>query len=487
MQLRHVNSALLAGLVAAAGMMLVSHTAYAQPEEPAQPEEVPALPGADTPAPVDETELPYVAAEPATPVETTARLTIHVVDTRNTFEVLGLNLFDVNTKQVVAYGNSADEAAGELPLFFDLPPGVYKIVRSGEPFTTHVDFATVHLDGPTDFVIVVDPDTHAFRGSGIVTGELPQGRDIAGIRVALNVGGSLMLNQQSHVVGNTNGINSLLGLFGNFSMVMDRGKHFLRVDSRLSLTIRDPETAGAFSTTDFFQGSALYALNINNPYIGPYARVGFQTKIFPGYLYLESDENVGTVNIHRLDGSTEVWQFGQQANADNIRIKLAEAFAPLVLQEEIGGNLKAVDMDLRLLELNVATRIGFGFRQGISNGLLVVDGDERGSPVELYEVDDYFTLGPVIGANATVTFARWLFGSGEIGIMAPVMNTDDADGGFADRLLIDMSATGGLKFPSLSFFYGSIDYTLRLQRDAYFTSDTQFAHTIMARANLQLF
>jgi hypothetical protein len=39
----------------------------------------------------------------------------------------------------------------------------------------------------------------------------------------------------------------------------------------------------------------------------------------------------------------------------------------------------------------------------------------------------------------------------------------------------------------LSFFYGSIDYTLRLQREGYLTDDTQFAHAVMARANLQLF
>jgi hypothetical protein len=68
-----------------------------------------------------------------------------------------------------------------------------------------------------------------------------------------------------------------------------------------------------------------------------------------------------------------------------------------------------------------------------------------------------------------------------------VRETDRAGDGFADRLLIDLSATGGLKFPSLSFFYGSLDYTLRLQRDGYLTDKTQFAQSVMARANLQLF
>jgi hypothetical protein len=437
--------------------------------------------------PGDEFGEPYYDEyEPAGDAGRTS-LTIHVINTNNTYEVIGFDVFDVATEQVVVSGRSVDAGAGEAAPVFDLPPGLYKIVRSGEPFTARVDFATVRVDGPTDYVIVVDATTGGFRGSGVVTGELPEGREIAGIRIALNVGGSLAFNQQAGVVGNTNGINSLVGLFGNFSLVFDRDSHFLRVDSRLQLTVRDPETAGPFSTTDFLQASALYALKINNPYFGPYARVGFQTKIFPGYLYLEADAPTGEVNVTRLDGSVETFQFGNESNADNLRIKLADAFAPLTIQEELGGNLKAVDLDLRLLELSVATRLGFGVRHGIANGLLVVDGDERGTPVNLVEVDNYLTLGPVAGANATVTFARWLFGSGEIGMMVPVKDTDRAGDSFAKRLLIDVSAAGGLKFPALGFFYGSIDYTMRLQRDGYFTSRTQFAHSIMARANLQLF
>jgi hypothetical protein len=295
-------------------------------------------------------------------------------------------------------------------------------------------------------------------------------------------------NHQERVVGQTNGVNALVGLFGNFSLVFDRDNHFLKLDSQLQVTVRDPETAGPFSTNDNFRGSALYAYNINNPYVGPYARVAFQTKVFPGYLYLEEDDQAtGVVNVNRLDGTVDTFEFGGEANADDLRIEVAKAFSPLILQEEIGANLKAVDLDLRLLELNVATRVGFGFREGIANGLLVVEGDERGTPVNLFEVDDYFTLGPVVGATATVTFARWLFGSGDFGLMVPVRETDRAGDGFADRLLIDLSATGGLKFPSLSFFYGSLDYTLRVQRDGYLTDKTQFAQSVMARANLQLF
>jgi len=440
----------------------------------------------EVPAPAAET-VPESDVEPPVLVPPST-LTVHIVTSQNTYGELAFDVFDVKTEQVVASGEGADESAGQPAPHFELPTGVYKIVPSGEPFNNRRDFATVRVDGPTDFVIVIDSGNGHFRGSGLVTGsELPTGRRLAGIRLSLNVGGNLTFDQQSRVIGTTNGTSSVVGLFGNFSMVFDRGPHFLKVDSRLNVNVLDPRYASAFSTTDFFEGSALYAFNINNPWVGPYARGGFRTKVYPGYLYLENDGPSGVVNVNRLDGSVDTYQFGGQSNVDDLRIEVAKAFSPLILQQELGANLKAVDIDLRLLELSVATRLGFGFREGISNGLLVVDGQEDGGVVNLYEVDDYWTLGPVAGASATVTFARWLFGTAEAGIMVPVRDTDRVGDDFFDRLLIDVSGTGGFKFPALSFFYASVDYTLRLQRDGYLTHDTQFAHSIMARANLQIF
>jgi hypothetical protein len=118
----------------------------------------------------------------------------------------------------------------------------------------------------------------------------------------------------------------------------------------------------------------------------------------------------------------------------------------------------------------------------------VADGDETGSVVDLFEVENYDTLGPVVGADATVTFARWLFGSGRFGMMVPVMDTDAAGDGFGDRLLLDLAGTGGLKMPALtSFLFASFDYTFRLQKDGYVSPDLQFDHTLMGRLNLTLF
>ncbi len=487
---------LSAALVIACTLLAFALPAIAQEVPPATP----VLPAAEQdtsmPPQTEDEVLPTAPPELSAPTQEEdakqiqlAELRVHVISTSNVYDDLKFDIFDVHDGEVVARGQGANEAIGEPVAAFELAPGVYKIVRAGESFDTNIDFATVSLDGDTDFLIVVDADSDAFRGSGVVTGELPSGLEIGGIRFALNVGGTLWMNQKRAVVGGTNGVSALVGAFSNFGMVFDRGPHFLTVDAKLQLNLQDAPTSGVFASTDYLEAGALYAYNINNPYVGPYARAGLKTRVFPGYLYFADEETAaGQVVINRLDGEVETHLFGSEAHPDDLRLEVAKPFAPFILQEELGANLKAVDLDLKLLELSVATRVGWAFRQGFTNGLLVVDGDERGASVTLNEVDDYLTTGPLAGASANLTFARWLFGQAELAALMPVQNRKQAGDSAGSQVLLDASGTAGLKFPALtSKLHASFDYTFRLQRDGFLTSKTMFDQIIMARMSLQLF
>lgn len=420
-------------------------------------------------------------------------LRVHILTSQNTYVPLNFDVFSVETRQVVASSTGAVESRGEEAPILDLQPGTYKIVRAGEPFEARVDFAiaTVIDDTVTDYLIVVDSDSLAFRGSGPVVGELPRGVEIAGLRVSLNGGGTIMFNQRTNAVGMTSGTNSQFGIFGNFGLLFDKGQHLFDVNAALRLDLVDQYTGSVQPTGDSFSASALYSYKLNNPYLGPYIRGAMRTRIFPGYLYLQSTGETTTVVIDRIDGPDDVQTIGNEANPDDLRVKVAKPFGPILLQEEIGANVKAIDLDLLLVKLNVGTRIGFGFRQGVMNGLLVAttDVDENTNPIRLEEVDDYNTLGPVIGANASVTFARWLFGSAQFGLLAPVLNRAKSKSDeFGGRLLLDFSGTAGFKVPILTnLLFASADYTFRLERDAFITSETQFEHQLMARASVTLF
>ena len=80
----------------------------------------------------------------------------------------------------------------------------------------------------------------------MVVGDLPSGTRIAGIRLALNAGGSLTLTHRENVVGGTSGVTALWGLFGNFGLVFERGSHFLSVTSDLSVALNDPAVKSGF-------------------------------------------------------------------------------------------------------------------------------------------------------------------------------------------------------------------------------------------------
>jgi hypothetical protein len=497
-------------LLSLLALLVVAGTSAAQPAPTPTPTPTPAPTPTPTPTPTPSpTPTPGTGADPvstdAIPTATEAPrsgLRVHILSTQNTYVPLTFDIFSVDSRQVVASSAGALESRGEEAPILDLGPGTYKIVRAGEPFEARADFAiaTVLPDTVTDYLIVVDADALTFRGSGPVVGELPRGVEIAGLRVSLNGGGNLMFNQRANAVGMTSGTNAIFGLFANFGLIFDKGDHLFDVNSDLKLDLIDPYTGSVQPTADRFSASGLYSYKLNNPYLGPYVRGAMRTRIFPGYLYLESGRPTTTVTIDRPNGMTETQTIGNEANPDDLRVKVAKPFGPFLLQEEIGANVKAIDLDLLLVKLNVGTRLGFGFRQGFMNGLLVVkpesDVDEPTDPIQLREAESYNTLGPVIGANASVTFARWLFGSAQFGMLLPVMNTSDIpkigssmdEVGFASRLLIDFSGSAGFKVPILTnLVFASADYTFRLERDAFITNSTQFEHALMARASVTLF
>src|SRR5688500_18848913 len=126
-----------AGATAICLWVAAARSAGAQePPEPAPPPASPPPP-ATSATPGD--------APPDAPAESTGTLRLHIISTQNTYFPMGFDVFSVETRSVVAFGKGADEATGQPAPSWDLPPGLYKIVRSGEPFESQVDYATVEL------------------------------------------------------------------------------------------------------------------------------------------------------------------------------------------------------------------------------------------------------------------------------------------------------------------------------------------------------
>ena len=110
-----------------------------------------------------------------------------------------------------------------------------------------------------------------------------------------------------------------------------------------------------------------------------------------------------------------------QANPDDLRIKVAKPFAPLQLQEELGANLKAVDLDLlaRQAQRRHAHRLRLspGVHERLARRARHADrraasGSARSTTTRRSARSSARTR--------RVTFARWLFGSAQFGLLAPM-------------------------------------------------------------------
>src|SRR5207248_207144 len=82
---------------------------------------------------------------PAAPAEHASGLRVHILSTHNTYLPMGFDVFSVATKGLVASSAGVVESNDEVAPVLELSPGLYKIVRAGEPFETRMDFAVVSV------------------------------------------------------------------------------------------------------------------------------------------------------------------------------------------------------------------------------------------------------------------------------------------------------------------------------------------------------
>src|SRR5688572_14978388 len=115
-----------------AALVISSLWAGAVSAQPDQPAPEPAQPGPDPAQPAP--------GQPATPDappeggEVTQGLRLHFVSTQRTYVPLEYDIFSIATGEVVGNGRGAIESRGEEADVWELPPGMYKIVKHGEPF-----------------------------------------------------------------------------------------------------------------------------------------------------------------------------------------------------------------------------------------------------------------------------------------------------------------------------------------------------------------
>ena len=387
-------------------------------------------------------------------------LSVHVVDENYGSLRASYELIRVSDREYMGIGFGTDEQAGEPVSTWVLRPGLYKLVRVGDNYRARRDFVTVRLvrGMHTHFLLVLDAETGEFAGGGEVPAEelfKPQD-DFFG---SLVIGGDVTMNVRDNVLGVADGVSLAARGFidGRFSLKLFENPFLLQLQVEQGLT--NTPDAPIQKSIDRVDLDALYLYRFE-PWIGPYARVGAETNLFPGE-QIFSDDFV--VVRRRADGSVIDRTAGP---VDSIRLSPSFGFSSV--REGIGLNVRAFKSVFA--ELNV--RVGFGARHRFTRELFELDPCSRepdgdrdqaneecrpleapGQPTLIFrEVVGNDQVGAETAVLATLRLTRFVLVNLEIDSLLTVPFEDS---------IIEAEGSVALKLTS----YISVNYVLRYTRD----------------------
>ncbi len=346
----------------------------------------------------------------------------------------------VANREEYGVGFGADEELGEGLRPWVLPPGLYKIIRSGGTYRDRTNFATVLLEPgePTRFTLVQDPLTGEFRGAGVVEGE-KEVADAGPWKLQSVVGGDLGLNRLAQEEGQAEqGWDLDLSVYFDGLARYTKGRHLF--STRLEIEESQERAAGESrfqNTTDRLYFHSIYTFRLL-PWFGPYARVGLETKILPRYLDLDAPSTVDELDE---DGAL------RRRHEAVERLELGGPFSPLKLKQGVGGNFVV----LRNLWADLDLRVGLGARQYFPLGELAAQ--EDGGDQVVQAVASYHREGPELGVVGTARLSRWITLSTELDALLPFGQQDDP--------ILEWRSQASLRLVS----FASLNYRINVLRD----------------------
>ena len=319
-------------------------------------------------------------------------------------------LIRMDDREEFGIGFGADRLQGEQLRAWVLPPGLYKIIRSGGTYRDRTDFATIRLTAGelSRFTLVVEPDTGQFLGAGEADPEEAEQAEKSDWTLAGVLGGAATFNRTDQV-GEQAGWDLGLSLFFDTTASFQRDAHQWITRLELEEEQTRPEDGEFTNEGDRLFLHTIYTYHLV-PWFGPYLRVGLETKLLDRHQVFESPQTVDELDA---DGAVV------ETHVDVDRVQLGGPFAPLILQQGAGGNFRLLRR--RTVELDL--RLGFGARQTLANGLLVFE-DVTGANDRLVPAEDATVVGPEGTLVGIGRLSRWVTITSEFDGLLPVSDDD---------------------------------------------------------------
>lgn len=285
-------------------------------------------------------------------------LVIRAMDETRTTVGFSYEVVRLPSYETFGIGRSAEEALGEQQKTWLLPPGLYKIIPSGEDYSTIVNFATVRLlpGELAHLSLVIDDVTGNVIGAGtIALGGEGQGR---WNRLYAASHANLLFDHQR---GGAEGVSREdLSFSGTaelrYTFESDRYSLLVRAFAEEGLT--HVQELGWRVITDRLLTRAVGVRKLRSR-VGLYARLLAESKVLPGRAYFEDAQEFLKINRH---GAIDEYGSSDQ-------VSISPGGLPVTLQEGVGLNLIALKEERASLFL----RTGYGFRQTINRSVYAAD------------------------------------------------------------------------------------------------------------------
>jgi len=379
---------------------------------------------------------------------------------RGTYELLGL---PARTRMGVGFGAKVE--LGERVDTWLLEPGTYMLLKPGETYQARRDFFTLrvragHLER---YTLVMDEETGDFLGAGEV--QMSEGASrIRDFFVSMVGGGGILFSNRDNVAGRTPGNSFSFDLFFDAILryIPDPHHFYTRLRIEESQT-KQPNTPFQVSF-DEVSLDAIYIYKVL-PWLGPYARGGVDTKLFPGVRYYDNPVTVGIGHwVPGPAGGPPVWT-PQSSTPGVSDYRLSNRFFPLVLDGGTGLNL---DISVSYY-LDLTTRLGVGVRQTWFDGLLQ-DVTSPAAGVYAFErVEDRFVKGFEGALILSARLTRWVLASAELEVIDPF---DDLR-----SPVVDLYTNVGLRLSS----FASLNYVVDLLFDRNVSDAPQIDQRLILR------
>ncbi|RAL24779.1 hypothetical protein DL240_00790 [Lujinxingia litoralis] len=295
------------------------------------------------------------------------------------------------------------------------------------------------------------------------TDEQPQG-----FSGQLGVEASFNLVSNQNVIGQNEGTSFLLGGAVNGGLDYFRGKHQWRNTLAYNTSwARTPVLREFVKNNDKMELESIYNYLLND-WIGPYGRGSVETSAFATELVTE--EATGYL-ITRPDGSVD----GEVTD----RLRTADPISPLNLFQSVGVALEPVRQEA----VRATLRVGFGAREALTEGVLVVQDDETTGDVELVELENAYQAGAeaFLGLEGKFPEQRIDYRVGATALV-PFINNDQEDRSPFD--LARIGVTGKVRVAIVDWM--GLTYSLMVLSDPQLLDATQVQNSLLLTFNYTL-